>query len=220
MAHPYWPLFDLRIRTPRVELRLPSDDDLVALCDLARDGITEAGAPSPFFHAWHQRPSPELERAALQFHWRARAELTPEKWVLPFVIVAGGVIVGTQGVDAEEFPVVRSVGTGSWLGRRYQGQGLGKEMRAAALHFAFAGLGAQVAFSAAWVDNERSARVSRSLGYEDDGFHVKSREGEAMRLRRFRLERERWEERRRFDIEIEGLDGCLEMLGLAAVTAG
>ena len=30
MGHP-WPLFDLRLRTPRLELRLPTDDDLLAL---------------------------------------------------------------------------------------------------------------------------------------------------------------------------------------------
>jgi len=28
MAHPLWPLFDLRLRSERVELRLPTDADV------------------------------------------------------------------------------------------------------------------------------------------------------------------------------------------------
>jgi hypothetical protein len=34
-AHP-WPLFDLRLRTPCLELRLPTDDDLLELMRVAR----------------------------------------------------------------------------------------------------------------------------------------------------------------------------------------
>ena len=40
MGHPFWPLFDLRVRTPTLELRLPTDDDLVAIARLM-DGATE-----------------------------------------------------------------------------------------------------------------------------------------------------------------------------------
>ena len=40
---------------------------------------------------------------------------------------------------------MRTVGTGSWLGRPYQGRGIGKEMRGAVLALAFDGLGAEVA---------------------------------------------------------------------------
>ena len=35
MTNPYWPLFDLGIRTPRVELRFPDDEALVAVAGLA-----------------------------------------------------------------------------------------------------------------------------------------------------------------------------------------
>ena len=46
MANSYWPLFDLRITTPRLELRLPTDDELnsfVAVsdkCGYERNGET------------------------------------------------------------------------------------------------------------------------------------------------------------------------------------
>ena len=34
-------LFDLRLRTPRLELRLPTDDDLLELMRVAREGVVE-----------------------------------------------------------------------------------------------------------------------------------------------------------------------------------
>jgi RimJ/RimL family protein N-acetyltransferase len=71
-----------------------------------------------------------------------------------------------------------------------------------------------VAYSGAWVDNVRSMRVSRRLGYEDDGFEIMDRSGQQGRQQRFRLERDRWLERRRDDILIEGLEPCLAMFGL------
>jgi hypothetical protein len=39
MANSYWPLFDLRVRTPRLEFRLPRDDDLVHRWDPAKNII-------------------------------------------------------------------------------------------------------------------------------------------------------------------------------------
>ena len=50
--------------------------------------------------------------------------------------------VGIQDVIAANFPVLRGVDTYSWLGIDHQGQGFGREMRAAVLHLAFDGLGA------------------------------------------------------------------------------
>ncbi len=44
---------------------------------------------------------------------------------------------------------LRTFDTGSWVGRRFQGRGTGTEMRAAALHLMFAGLGAREATTSA-----------------------------------------------------------------------
>ena len=52
----------------------------------------------------------------------------------------GGSVAGVQGMLATDFAVNRQVSTGSWLGQAYHGRGIGKEMRAAILHLAFAGL--------------------------------------------------------------------------------
>jgi RimJ/RimL family protein N-acetyltransferase len=87
-------------------------------------------------------------------------------------------------------------------------------MRAAMLHFAFAGLGAEVARSSAFFDNAPSIAVSRALGYEGDGIDVLNRGGEPVTSVRFRLGREAWEKTRREDITIEGLDPCLALFGL------
>jgi RimJ/RimL family protein N-acetyltransferase len=86
-------------------------------------------------------------------------------------------------------------------------------MRAAALHLAFEGLGATVAYSGAWEDNLASLAVSRSLGYVENGSRMLVRRGKPTRHVDLRLDRAAWEERRRDDITIEGLDGALELFG-------
>jgi RimJ/RimL family protein N-acetyltransferase len=106
---------------------------------------------------------------------------------------------------------VRSVETGSWLGRAYQGQGIGREMREAILHLAFAGLDAQEALSGAFEDNASSLATSRAVGYEENGEARNRRREGSGRTIRFRLGRPAWERRRRTDIEIVGLEECLDM---------
>lgn len=212
MAHPYWPLFDLRVRTPRVELRYPSDDDCIALAAVAAQGIHDPDW-LPFTVAWTDAPSPELERNALKHWWGLRAATTPDAWVLPMAVSVSGRLVGIQAVSATAFTVTKAVSTGSWLGRAFQGQGIGKEMRSAVLHLAFAGLGAEVAYTGAWHDNPASLGVTRALGYEPNGEEVMPRRGVADRQLKFRLTLAGWSERRQRDIEIEALEPCLEMLG-------
>jgi RimJ/RimL family protein N-acetyltransferase len=212
VAHPYWPLFDLRVRTPTVELRPPSDDDLAEIARLAAHGIHPPDR-MPFLVAWSRVPSPLLERNTMQWGWRNRAELTPESWRLPFAVLEGAEVVGVQDVGATDFAIRRSINSGSWLGKEHQGRGIGREMRAAVLHLAFAGLGAVQAHSEAFEDNPASIAVSRALGYLDDGEAIVAVEGSPRREIRFRLPRERWEERRRADILIEGLEPCRELLG-------
>jgi RimJ/RimL family protein N-acetyltransferase len=168
----------------------------------------------PFSLPWTDQPSPQLERGALQYVWRSRAEWTPERWALVLAVARDGQLVGVQEVSATDFVSLRSVETGSWLGRPFQGAGTGKEMRAAVLHLAFAGLGAARAVSGAWHDNPASIGVSRSLGYADNGGDTKLRRGVPDRQVRFVLDRTAWERTRRPDIVIEGLDPCLELFGL------
>jgi RimJ/RimL family protein N-acetyltransferase len=215
VPHPYWPLFDLRIRTPRLELRVPDDACLIELAGVAAAGIHPRGT-MPFSSPWTDRASPELERGLFQWHWRAWADWQPANWRLSFTVLEAGRVVGIQALAAQHFAILRTVDTGSWLGLAHQGRGIGTEMRAAVLHFAFAGLGAVVARSAAFADNVASLTVSRSLGYVPDGEELAVRRGTADRHVRLRLDRELWEPGRRHDIVLEGLGPCLPLLGLAS----
>ena len=84
-------------------------------------------------------------------------------------------------------------------------------MREAALHLAFAGLGAEEALSGAFEDNAASLATSRAVGYEENGEARGPRRDGAGRTIRFRMSREGWEHHRRNDIEITGLEDCLDM---------
>lgn len=168
-----WPLFGLRLRLEDIELRLPTDPDVERLIALARAGIHDPGV-MPFQVAWTDRPSPGFERQAAQFHWRARAEWRPEKWVLPLMVSVAGEPVGVQDIRADNFAALRVVETGSWLGRDHQGRGIGTRMRLAVLHLAFDRLGAMAAESGAFDDNPASQRASRSIGYVENGWTLQA----------------------------------------------
>ncbi|MET7802737.1 GNAT family N-acetyltransferase, partial [Streptomyces decoyicus] len=129
--------------------------------------------------------------------------------------IAGTVLAtAAMGIGARDFSVRREVGTGSWLGRTYHRQGLGTEMRAAVLHLAFAGLGAQHAVSGAYEDNTASLEVSRKLGYREDGMERHAVRAEPAVLRRLRLTAEQWRQHQLVPVTMEGLPECLPWFGL------
>ncbi|NOX30764.1 MAG: GNAT family N-acetyltransferase [Actinobacteria bacterium] len=208
----YWPLFGLKIRTPRLELRLPTDAEIPALVEVARDIHTTGDVP--FSSGWNSLPEPEYTSSFLQFHWDKRASLKSSSWDLPLAAFVDDEPVGQQSVNATEFPTLGVVETGSWLTRSAQGRGIGTEMRAAVLHFAFEGLGAVEALSAARVSNGSSLGVSAKLGYELNGLRRFAFSDGIADEQLLRLRREVWEEQRREDIELIGLDGALQQLGL------
>jgi RimJ/RimL family protein N-acetyltransferase len=212
MKTDHWPLFGLRVQTPMLTLRYPDDDDAVALAELAAEGIHDPGW-MPFSFPWTDVAPPLLQRQSMQYVWRTRAEWVPEQWQLPMAVVVDGHVVGVQGLLAEQYAVLRTVTTGSWLGRIYQGKGIGTEMRAAILHLAFAGLGAEYALSRAFVDNDASIAVTRRHGYEDVGRQLVVRRDAPAWMLDFRLPRSRWEQQRRNDITVVDVDACLELFG-------
>lgn len=213
-----WPLFDLRLTTPRLELRIPTLADLDDLADLAAGGVHEPEF-MPFLMPWTDVPPEERARSTLQFQWRGWAEWTPENWRCDFVAVLDGEVVGTQGITARDFATVREINSGSWLGIHHQGKGIGTEMRTAILDLAFTGLGAAEAVSTAFDDNAASVGVSRKLGYTDDGISRISRRGERATELRFRLPRATWLATPHPPTKITALSPCLPLFGAATPPA-
>jgi RimJ/RimL family protein N-acetyltransferase len=207
-----FPLYGLVVRTPRLELRLPSPEHLAALGELAGEGVHDP-AQMPFTVAWTDQPPGERARSVLQHHWDVLSRLSPQRWTLAFAVLAGGEPVGFQDMSGTDFAVLREVATGSWLGLRHHRRGIGTEMRAAVLELAFAGLGAELATSAAATDNPASLGVSRKLGYVPDGTERVAVRGAASEHVRLRLDRAAWAAHRSVPVTIEGLEPCRELLG-------
>ncbi|MEU0100536.1 GNAT family protein [Streptomyces sp. NPDC006267] len=209
----HWPLYGLRLRTPRLELRLPGLELLDELASVAAGGV-HAPDRMPFTVPWTDGRPEEVGRGVLQHVLGTVADWSVQDWTLSLAVLHEGRAVGRQDLSGRGFAVRRQVRTGSWLGLAFQGRGLGTEMRAAALHLAFAGLGARYAVSSAMTDNPRSLGVSRRLGYTDDGLETEIVRGAPVALRRLRLDRTRWEAHRSVDITVEGLDACRAEFGV------
>lgn len=189
-----WPVFGLSLKTPRLTLRPLVDEDIPAYVDAVRGGLTDPGiAPaghSALTNAWDE--SPDLDRNSARWIWECRLRSRPEDWLVMFGIwTHEGHFLGSQDVGARDFAVLRTVSTGSWLRRSGRRRGLGAEMRAAVLLWAFDYLGAEVAQTSAYDWNAPSIGVSRSLGYEPDGeARCQGAPGVVERELRFRLAKE------------------------------
>ncbi|RRS01335.1 GNAT family N-acetyltransferase [Glycomyces terrestris] len=214
MLTDYLPVYRIRLRTERLELRLPDFGDLAALADQAAAGVHDDDF-QPFENAWTEAEPRTRGRTALLWNLRLIASITPERWCLPFVAVRDGQVIGKQDLAGRLYGVTREATTSSWLGRAHHGQGLGTEMRAAVLALLFDGLGADYALSDSLEGNAASAAVSRRLGYRPDGIDHQVCKGERATSLRWRLTREDWAAHRRHEVRIEGLDAdARAMLGL------
>jgi len=211
MNHPEpWPLRHLVLRTPRLELRPDDDAGLDELVALAHAGV-HPPEEMPFGEPWTDADPRYLGRGTLQYFWQQRSALAPQDWNVHFLVRRTGRVLGIQALHGRQFGITREVGTGSWLGMAHQGHGVGTEMRAAVLMFAFDHLGARCARSSAFVDNAASNRVSAKLGYRRDGTETWVRRG--ARAEQVRLlvcpvtfRRPDW------TLRVEGVEGCLGLL--------
>ena len=121
-----WPLFKLRLLTPRLELRPVRDEDFPALVESALAGIHDPER-MPFGVPWTDAPPEQLSPSLAQYHWRMRANVSPERWGISFTVLLGGDPIGIQELHAHNFANLRTVESGSWLTRSAQGKGLGTE---------------------------------------------------------------------------------------------
>lgn len=206
-----WPLFGLELRTPRLSLTPIRDEQLPELVDAVLAGIHDP-AVMPFGVPWTDAPRDVLVRETAKHQWRQRCSVEPGDWTINFAVGFEGRIIGVQDVSARDFPLLRTVHSGSWLTQSAQGRGLGKEMRAAILLFAFDHLDAVAALSEAADWNAASLGVSRRLGYQPNGVSdVVSRPGEVTRQIHLRLEADRFI-RPDWKLRAEGLEPVLPLL--------
>ena len=172
------PLTRLRLRTPRLELRLPTRAEARRLFRVAEAGIHDPGV-MPFEIPW----TDDLDEADFVTHVTGSTADA-----IRFTAFLDGAPVGVQALDVHPERVM----TGSWLGAAHQGRGLGTEMRAAVLTYAFEHRDATVAWSGAIQGNPQSLGVSRKLGYEVIGAHVVSPRGAPVEHADVELRRERF----------------------------
>ena len=210
-----YPPLDVKVTTPRIELRGATDELLEELAPLVRAGKAMA-EPAPYDDpmSLYEDDQDARERKWLQGIWRGRGSVTEDFWRLYFVVIFEGGPVGMQDLIAESFSTFGSIATFSWLSSDVRGLGVGSEMRQAILHLAFEGFGAVEATTEAFIDNPGSNGVSRSLGYQPNGVTWASRRGEPFLMQRWRLTQADWKKRQRNDIELHGVNACAEALGV------
>ncbi|MFJ4168823.1 GNAT family N-acetyltransferase [Paenarthrobacter sp. NPDC089714] len=207
-----WPPFGLTLTTPRLQLRPLLDADIPAAVSAARSGVHEPGK-SPFSTPWAELPDDELAPKMAQWYWRCRAGFTPDEWTLLLGVWQDGELLGVQDLAAKNFAVLKTVSTGSWLKQAAQGRGVGKEMRAAVVSYAFDYLKAEVAESEAATWNQQSLGVSTSLGYQPNGltrdaWGTKVEDVQKVRLTPETFKRPDW------TLHVQGHEGLSTYLGL------
>jgi RimJ/RimL family protein N-acetyltransferase len=203
-----WPFFDLRLTCGDVVLRGVTDADLDPLLAVLPNDLEQDPRHQPFLAATADR-----RRVFAAEIWTHRGTWAPGSWCLDLAAEVAGRVVGVQALEGEEFPLLRTVDSYSWLARDVRGRGLATAMRTAVLALAFDRLGAVAAVSSAEVGNAPSLAVSRRLGYDDNGRSRTNSPTGVIELQHVRLLAETWRAAGR-RVGIEGDEACLPWFGL------
>ena len=208
------PVLGLRITAGPLELRGVTDDLLGPLADLAIEGIHAPDA-MPFSTPWTLAPAEDLPRNLAQYYWGLRAAFSAAAWAATLAVFWEGELVGVQGMEARDYLVTRTAETGSWVGRGFQGHGIGTAMRQVVCAFAFDHLDAKYMLSGAFTDNPASLAVSRKVGYTENGWLRMARLGQPATQQRLALTADclvRYEH----ELTVEGLPEFRRSIGLTA----
>lgn len=207
--------FGLRISCGPLELTSVREHDIDEISALIVRGIYDPREATPFLRRWAEEPPEQVPLSTMRFYWRLYADFTPAAWHLVLAVRENGRLVGVQDLTTKDFAKTRTVTTGSWLGRAHQGRGIGTLMRQTVCAFGFDELGATQMTSAYLVGNERSAAVSRKLGYRPNGlFRLADPDGEGFRLeQRVALSPDDFV-RPPHPVEATGVEGFRRLIGL------
>jgi len=215
VTYDYWPLFDLRLASPDLTLRPMTEADLVTMADLLPDDVEQDPAATRFAVGGDR-----LSRGMVthQDYWRACGNWRPQAWRLGFVVSAAGQIIGVQELEGNDFPVLRTVDTSSFLVEAARGRGYGKQMRRTVLALAFGPLGSQAAITSAWQDNHASLGVSAAVGYRWHGEHFHPSGDGVDVMVHMRLTSAGWlASGGASGVQVSGFDACRPLFGLEAV---
>jgi RimJ/RimL family protein N-acetyltransferase len=208
-----WSLSGLRLRCGEVSLRPVREADLAALAAILPADVEQDPRLELF-----PGLSPEQNRRRLfyQTYWKSLGTWSPSSWELHFAVTYEGALVGVQTLEGQDFPMLRTVDSASWLVPEVRGRGLGVAMRTAVLGLAFDQLGAVAAVSSAVAGNAASLGASRRIGYAPNGVAlIVAPGGTVAELQNFRLTAATWRASGHGRaVEVEGFAPCLPWFGL------
>ena len=116
-----WPFFDLRIACGEVA---------AARRDRRRPRPAAGGAPrrpraGPAAPALPRAGAPTGAGSLVAEIWQHRGTWSPTSWCLDLAVEVDGRVVGVQALEGDEFPLLRTVDSYSWLATEVRGRGLG-----------------------------------------------------------------------------------------------
>lgn len=199
-------------------------EDMLRLGQLREEGVVKPGQEHfvPNLLQGNGNTTQERKLSMLQHVWKNLAQLTPKNWTVSLGVwindpdeTSGELLVGVQTMRAQNFSTLRTISSGSWLGIRYQGYGVGKLARAGMLGLAFIELGAQFARTSWAIDNVASNKVSTALGYVPNGIdQMITPEGHKVDRQHAILSEERfWQYQKNYTYTFSGVDQTLPLLG-------
>ncbi len=201
-----WPLFDLRLQCRGVSLRAVREADLAHLAAIQPSDYEHDPAAEMLAGLSHDQ---NRRRLVYQGYWRSVGTWSVRSWTLDMVVERDSCVVGVQSLEAENFPRLRTVDSGSWLIEPVRGQGVGIAMRMAALGLAFDHLGALAAISSARADNAASLGVSRRIGYQPNGISLNDSGNGRVELQHLRLTSTAWKASGLSkQVRVEGVEAC------------
>jgi RimJ/RimL family protein N-acetyltransferase len=206
-----WPFLDLRISSGDVLLRGVTDADLEILGRAMPDDLEIDPAAESFEKL---SPDEDRRRHLVAEVWKHRGTWSPNAWCLDLAVEVDDRVVGVQALEGEQFPLLRTVDSYSWLAADVRGRGLANLMRIGVLTLAFEHLGAEVAVSSARTDNPASLAVSYRMGYLDNGVSRTNTPTGPFELQHVRLTREAWRATGR-TASVAGFEACRPWFGLS-----
>lgn len=159
-----WPASGIIHTEENVTLAWIDDGLLGELAGLAAEGIFSQPYPSYAF-PWAKGDAETIRRNVVEYQRGVRTTCGPEEWRLECAVIVDKQPAGVVGIGASEWRTRKAAVSGSWLGRRYQGRGIGFTAARGLLRVYFDELGGDEARRVVYPENVASLRVGEKLAY-------------------------------------------------------